>query len=312
MAFSHVGLLTSPFHDMITLETFTTVINQLLPEPHAGLLNGIIFGTKATLSKDLQQALIATGTLHIIALSGMNISILLSILELGLLRIVSRRLASLVAIVIIIGFIALVGPSPSVIRAAIMGSMTLLAIVFGRQIWSLFSWMLAVSIMLLLNPPWIGDLSFQLSALATLGIILFAHNSKIEERRLNIGVEDRRLMVDKTNLSSIFHLQPLCSMLNILYSFCRDDLRVTLSAQVFTLPLIFFQFHRISLISPLSNVLIGWLIPPIMILGFAVAIGGWIWLPLGQIAAWIVWVPLQYVVTTIMLTSRIPFANIAW
>ncbi len=145
---------------MITVTTFTSIINQVLQEPHAGLLAGILFGTKATLSKDFLDALTTTGTLHIIALSGMNISILSGLSITTLLRFVSRRVASLLTILIIIGFVWFVGVSPSVIRAAIMGCLTLLSIVLGRQTWTLFTYCITIGIMLLLKPDWIGTFPF--------------------------------------------------------------------------------------------------------------------------------------------------------
>mgnify|MGYP001607252737 CR=1 FL=1 len=266
----------------MTLETLTALVNSLIQEPQAGLLNGILFGVKATLSEDLKNALITTGTLHIIALSGMNISILVGFVNLFLLRFVRRPIANVATIFIIIGFIWFVGVSPSVIRAAIMAGITLLGVNFGRERWPLLAWILAVSIMLVLNPLWIGDLSFQLSVLATLGIILFGTS---------------------TESAGVFR-----SIVDLL----KDDLRVTLAAQVFTIPIIIFQFHRISLVSPLTNVLIGWLIGPITIIGFVLVAVGLIWMPLGIIVAWFAWVPLTFVIEIIRMTAKIPFASIGW
>jgi competence protein ComEC len=262
----------------MTLSTFVGIINSLLHEPQAGLLNGILFGVKATLDPQMKISLTNSGTLHIIALSGMNISILVTIVNLVLLRIVRRPIANMVTVAIIIGFIWFVGPSPSVIRAAIMGVISLTAVTLGRQNWPLLAWILAVVGMLLLNPLWIGDLSFQLSVMATLGIILFGNTKE--------------------------PVKP--SLLSLI----KDDLRVTLSAQLFTVPIIFFQFHRISLVSPLSNILIGWLMAPIMVLGFATVIAGLLWLPLGMIIGWAVWVPLTYVIWVINWTANLPFASI--
>ncbi|MBI5449487.1 ComEC/Rec2 family competence protein, partial [Candidatus Gottesmanbacteria bacterium] len=217
---------------MVTIATFTALINQLLPEPHAGLLAGILFGAKAALSKELVAGLTTTGTLHIVALSGMNITILAGLVNMTLLRFIKRRVASLVTIMLIVGFIFFVGPSPSIIRAGIMGAISLLAIVSGRQTWGLLSWMLAISTMILLNPSWITDLSFQLSALATLGMILFGG----------------KIASPEVPQDSLF----------LFWNIVEDNLRLTLSAQVFTIPLIFLHFHRISLISPITNLLIGW------------------------------------------------------
>ncbi len=280
-------------NSMFSVPDLTAIINQLLPEPHAGLLSGIVFGTKATLSKDLMDALITTGTLHIVALSGMNITIMANLMNLGLLHVINRRVASFVTILLIIGFVWFVGPSASIIRAAIMGIISLIAIIFGRQSWALLSWLLAVGTMLLLNPSWMVDLSFQLSILATLGIILFG--SKKESNK------------------SIPFPHPASHILrhtSLLWSILEPDLRITLAAQIFTIPLIFLAFYRISLISPLTNVLITWLLAPLTLLGWVVAVLGLIWLPLGQLVAWISWVPLQYLISIITLTSKIPLASI--
>src|SRR3972149_10147107 len=119
----------------MTVATLTGIMNQLLPEPHAGLLSGILFGTRATLVPELVTALIRSGTLHIVALSGMNITILTNVIGVMLLPFFKRWIASVLSILVIAGFIAFVGPSPSVIRAGIMGSISLIAIVFGRLHW---------------------------------------------------------------------------------------------------------------------------------------------------------------------------------
>lgn len=269
----------------MTVADFSAIIGQTLPEPHAGLLSGIVFGTKATLSKALMDSLIKTGTLHIVALSGMNITILASLINLTLLRVISRRIASLLTVLVIIGFVWFVGPAPSIIRAAIMGIIALLSVILGKPYWAIWSYVLAVTIMLVLNPLWIYDLSFQLSALATLGIILFGGKTT-EKKPLRIA--------------------------SVVRSSISDDLRLTLAAQVFTIPLILVTFHRLSLVSPLSNVLIGWTIAPLTVMGWLIATLGWMWLPLGQIIAWPSWVFLEYLIQVIAVTGSIPGASVGW
>jgi competence protein ComEC len=320
---------------MTVLSFCVAVINQTLSEPHAGLLSGILFGTKATLLSDFKNALITTGTLHIVALSGMNISILTALVNDTLLRCIKRPIANIVSIALIIGFIWLVGPSPSIIRAAIMGFLTLLAINMGRQIWPQLSWILAVSTMLLLNPLWIGDVSFQLSALATLGIILFGRksdsNSECAARIFPSDVLANSPIGLNTSSDHTSYAQQLSSSgwqllraldgslysrvtrgFMLFFSFIYDDLRITLAAQVFTIPLLLFQFHRISLVAPLTNILMGWLIAPITVIGFAQVIGGLVWLPLGQAIGWVSWVLLTFVIEAIKLTAKLPFASISF
>ena len=160
----------------MSIDVFTGLINGFIPEPNAGLLNGILFGAKATLDPALKNQLIETGTLYILTLYGVKISLLVTATGLLFRRFLPRPIANVASIVVIIGFIWLIGFTPGVLRAGIMATISLLAITFGRQKWPLLAWILAVTIMLLLHPPWFGDLSFQLSAMASLGIIVF--NSK--------------------------------------------------------------------------------------------------------------------------------------
>ena len=312
----------------MTVLDFVSVINSILPEPHAGLLNGILFGTKATLSPDLMDALVKTSTLHIIALSGMNITILTNLVSITLLRFISRRIASVLTIVTIIGFILFVGPSASVIRAGIMGSLALLAVVFGRQTWSLLFLILASGIMLIVHPAWITDIGFQLSVLATLGIILFGKklgSASVAQKNFDqlflsfprrresiLGVQDdENFLGTAVRLSSSKILSPFASLFVFIWSLIEDDLRVTLAAQVFTIPLILYHFHRVSLISPVTNILIGWIIQPVTIVGLAAAIIGYVFFPLGMLIGWVAWVPLQYMILVIQITSMLPFASLS-
>lgn len=319
----------------MNLATFTAIINQLLPEPHAGLLNGILFGTKATIPKEFMDALIGTSTLHIVALSGMNITILESIIADTLLPFIGRRWASALTILLIIGFIWFVGLSPSVIRAGIMGTLALIATIFGRQRWSLFFYAITCAVMLAINPSWIGNLSFQLSALATLGIILFGGKGAmvagpaarvlpsdvLTKTTSSLGTSSdhtnifRQLFKSRWQGLRALDGRPtprVTKVILFLYSLIADDLRVTLAAQSLTLPIMIFTFRRISFISPVTNILIGWIIQPITVLGFIVAILGWVWLPLGQVVAWFTWVLLQYMILIITWTAKLPFSSITW
>jgi competence protein ComEC len=260
---------------------FIDIISKVLPEPQAGLLNGILFGLRANLPKDFYQSLITTGTIHMIALSGQNISILTSIVA-KLTIPLGRKISSIISVLSISGFVIFVGLEPSIIRAAIMGSLSLFAIYFGRQNWSLLGLILAAGLMLIIHPAWIRDVSFQLSFLATLGIILVG-GAKYNKPK-SAGEE-------------------IIRELNV-------NLRTTLAAQLFTLPIILTRFGRISIIAPITNVLIGWTISPIMILGFILSLVGWLYLPLAMIVGWMVWVPLTFIIQIIEFTAKLPFAEI--
>ncbi len=267
----------------MTVSDVTGIIHELLPEPQSGLLAGMIFGIKSDLNEGLYEALIATGTLHIVALSGMNISILIAFTNALLLVVLNRPIANLVSCGIIIGFVGFVGPSPSIIRAAIMGFLSLLAVNVGRQYSVLLAWCITVIVMLAVQPALIADLSFQLSVMATLGIILFG--------------------------AAPTGVYPASVAQKIRHTI-EADLRVTLAAQAFTIPIILFAFGRISLVSPLSNLLIGWLIAPSMALGLVLVAVGSIVLPAAYPVAWIVWVPLSAIIWVIEFTGRLPFASV--
>jgi len=266
---------------MPTLSTFIDVINRVFHEPHAGLLAGIVFGTKSSISTELYDALVVTGTLHIAALSGMNITILTKLFFSTFILGLPRWISSILTIGVIVVFVFFVGPSPSVVRAAIMGSITLVAPLTGRISTALITWGITIANMLLFDVTILGNISFQLSALASLGMILFSKSIP------STATGGKKFV-----------------------AWVKEELTTTLSAQVFTIPLILLTFGRISLISPITNLLIGWTIPIITILGLCISMVGWIWLPLGQLLAWVTWVFLEWLIQAVIITSHIPLASI--
>ncbi len=239
---------------------FIPLINSYLSEPEASLLVGMLFGQTAGFSPSFYQALLKTGTIHVVALSGMNLTILINFIA----RIcypLGRRLASLVSIAAVVGFIFFVGPSPTIVRAGIMAGLSLLAVFFGRQANVFLSLFLAACLMVLFRPAIVKDLSFQLSFLSTLGILVLAGEPLAEKPASS------RLAGLTGNLKRI----------------SWENLRTTLAAQIATLPIIVFTFGRVSLISPLTNLLTGWVVNWVMILGLFVSLAGWLFYPLGQL-----------------------------
>lgn len=267
-----------------TTNLFSQKTNKLLPEPQTSLLNGILWGSKETMPSNFYEALRRTGTLHIIALSGMNITILVALI--GKLTLFwGRKKSILLTLLSIFVFIGFVGPSASVVRAGIMGSLTLIAIYFGRRDWSLLSLVLAAGIMLIFFANWLTDVGFQLSFLATLGIILFASKPESQKAR---GVMEGILKNTKENL------------------------RITLAAQIFTLPVMLITFKQLSLVAPVTNVLVLWIVQPIMILGFVLSLVSLVFSPLAYPLAWIIWLPLTYFIEVVKLTAKLPFASLSF
>ncbi len=261
------------------MNRIVTIIEQILSEPHSSLLKGILLGSKANFSPELYQALISTGTVHLIAASGQNISIVTRVVSDISLR-WGRRVSLAVTLASIMVYAILVGGDPPIIRASIMGSFSLLAVYFGRQNWSLLSLFWAGILMYIINPAWIATLSFQLSFLSTLGIILLAGTAYSKPKTFIEELKKELVL----------------------------NLKVTLAAQLFTLPILVTTFRELSLISPVTNLLVGWLIGPIFILGGLATIFGLLYLPAGQLAGWLLWPLLSFVIRVIELTARIPYA----
>lgn len=256
---------------------FTAVINSYLPEPHASLLNGIIFGTNLKAGYDFYERVKIVGLLHIVVLSGINITLLTVIIS-NFTRFLGKQLSLLITILTIILFIIFVGAKAPIVRAGFMGILTLVAILIGRKNLILYSLLLSLIFIAFFWPQWLKTISLQLSYGATLGIILFGQIKTPKER---------------TFLKLVKH------------SFWKE-FKPSLAAQIFTAPIIFFHFKQISLIAPFSNVLVAPVIPPLMVFGLITAVLGKINFYLGFIPAWICYLFLTYIIFIINTLSKIP------
>jgi competence protein ComEC len=247
----------------------------MLPEPHASLLAGLLLGTASGLPDDFAQALRASGTTHIVVVSGYNISLVAGALLALFTRF--RGFGVAAAIVMVWAFVALSGGAPPSVRAALMGTAALLAIRTGRGADALGALGLTSALMLALDPRLVLDLGFQLSVAATLGLIT---------------------------------LQPrVAGLFAWLHPALREPLSGTIAAQLATLPLLAATFHQLSLVAPLSNLLAAPAVPLATIAGgIAVAIAGL--LPvLSPILGALLLIPTSYLVAVIEATAGIPGAT---
>ncbi len=273
---------------MPTPAIFTNVINYYLPEPHASLLNGILFGIPLKTSKSFYEQLKMVGLLHIVVLSGMNITFL-SAITTNFTSFLGKQISLLLTILIIILFIFFVGVKAPIVRAGFMGILTSVAIITGRKNLALYTLFLSGLFIAIFWPKWLTTVSFQLSYAATLGIILFGGVKNLPWVKKSHLKKDRR---------KIF-------LRKLLYAFWKD-FKPSLAAQIFTAPIIFCYFKQVSLIAPLSNVLIAGLIPPLMVFGFLTAILGKINFYLGLFPAWICYLLLSYIVFVVETLAKIP------
>ena len=213
---------------------------SVLPRNEAGLLIGIVFGIRSSMEKELTDAFRSTGVLHVVAASGTNVTMVGEILLLSLIPFVKRRIAVLFTVAGIFFYALIAGLAPSILRAAIMASFAYGAVLFGRQNYSLLALLFAAFLMIIFQPNVIFDVGFQLSFMATIGILFI------------------KPFFDRVKFGQKF--------------FIFDDFSTTTSAQITTLPIMVFVFSTYSLIGLVVNPLVLWTIPILMILGGLAAV----------------------------------------
>ncbi len=260
---------------------------KIFQDPEASLFAGILFGVDTGLPKKLQDAFKNTGTAHIIAISGFNIAIIAGLFfSFFKWALKNERLGAVLAVLFVFLYAFLVGGDPAVMRAAIMGSLSLFARQVGRRNAGINTLAVVALVMALINPLTLWDVGFQLSFFATLGLILYAEPFSIITARL---IEK----LTKQENSAIV-------------SIINDNVILTLAAQVMTIPLMAYYFQRISLISFIANPFILPVQPAVMILGGLAVFISLPILPLGQLLAWVAWPFAGYTIRVVEFFDRIP------
>jgi competence protein ComEC len=266
-------------------------IARLFPEPSASLLTGILLGIETGIPDDVVEDFNATSTTHIIAISGFNIAIVAGAIGLFTKRFLGIYRSAVVSILAIAIYTVLVGVEAAVVRAAIMGSLALVAIIAGRQTFALASLAAAALLMTLWNPLLLWDVGFELSFAATLGLVLLVRPWEEGVRAL---------------LSRWVAEERAAALVRLL----SEPLFVTLAAQLAVWPITLYYFRRFSLVSPLTNFLIIPAQPAVMIVGGLAAILGALNPLLGQPVAWVAWLFLHYTIKVVELTAKLPLASI--
>jgi competence protein ComEC len=262
-------------------------VYRLFLDPEASLLAGILLGVDSGLPAQVEQAFNNTGTSHIIAISGFNIAVIAGVLAFLFGRALGPRRGALAALTGIVFYTLFVGADPAVVRAALMGAVTLLAIQVGRRQQGLNTLAFVAALMALGNPFVLWDVGFQLSLFATLGLILYGtpFMEAVE------GFLGRHLAASDARRVA---------------SFLGDVVLLTLAAQLTTLPIVAYHFRQVSLVSPLANAFILPVQPAVMVLGgLAVAIS-FAYFPLGQLLAWVAWPFTAYTIRVVEFFDSVP------
>lgn len=223
-----------------------TSLRIQLPKEYAALSGGVLLGDKQGLSQQVENDFRDTGVAHLLAVSGLHITMLGQFLLLLLLALrLPKRLAGALAALGVLCFMAVTGFTPSAVRAGVMSILFFLGLLLQRQTDPFNSLGAAVLVLTLPNPFAAGDVGLLLSFSATLGIILISGKMKIWlDGRIPVARRGRRL-----------------------FSAVNTTLATTCSAVLFTLPVILLTFRRVSLIAPVSNLLL--VLPAMGMLGCA-------------------------------------------
>lgn len=266
-----------------------SALQTSFPEDTLPFAQALLLGDTSKLDYETDSNFKVSGIRHVVAVSGLHVSILFALL--GAVTFRKKFLMAPVGLFLLLLFSALAGFSPSVNRACMMSGLLLLAMLFNREYDEATALAFSVLIMLLYNPLVIGDVSFQLSVASVSGIYLF---------RIPI----RNVLLDKLE-------KPLCSKLrNTMVHGFSTSVSITLSASVMTVPLCAYYFGMVSLVGIVTNLLALWLISGIFYGILAVCLLFWIWMPGAAYLAKVVSWPVRYVLWVAEIMADIPLAAI--
>ncbi|MBX3031833.1 MAG: DNA internalization-related competence protein ComEC/Rec2 [Chloroflexi bacterium] len=270
-------------------EAVDLAIARIVPEPMAGLASGILVGRRDRVSREVADSFTTTGLSHVVAISGWNICIVGAVVG-GLLAAtrLSRRERTVGIVLALVAFTFIAGGGASVVRASVMGGVALIARESGRPGTAAAALGIAVWLLLLGDPAMVTDIGFQLSVAATAGLL--AWGSRLAGRLAGPAPGRPRRWL-------------------------AESLGVSLAAQAATLPLILFHFGRLSLVSPLANLLVAPIVAPAMLAGFLALVAGLlvgVGVPalLGAPVALLGWLVLGAMIAISGTLGSVPFASV--
>ena len=260
-------------------EALAAPLRHLLPEPEGGIVRGIVLGERAAVDADLASAFARSGTSHLLAISGFNMTLVATAVALLARGRVPPAMTAALTVACVLAYSVLVGLAPSVARAAVMAVVASLGLAFGRRPATDNALALAVATMIGIDASAIGDVGFLLSATATGGLLYLG--------------------------------DPISRRLAFLPRAIREGLATTLAATLPTIPIIAAVFGRVSLVSPLANLLAVPLFPPLMLAGAATAGLGTVSFELAQLPALLAYA-LAFLLRLVVETSAgLPLASLA-
>ena len=274
-------------------EDLALVLSQTLGEPQSSLAQGIALGLRDNIPAPVNEDFTMSGASHILAVSGLNLSIVAGALIGAGTSIFGRRhyIYAWLGLVGIWVYAALTGLGPPVVRSAIMVSLYLLAEISGRQKDSPNALLIAAAAMSLINPFVLSSVSFQMSFAATAGLIFIT--PLMEKSHGDLDTSKR--------LSG-----PVRSLWN--------NIAVTIGAVAATIPLSIYYFGTFSPLSPITSLLLLPVVTPIIIIGLSSGVLGLLFPPIGYVLGLLNWPLLTYMLAVTRIMSDLPFSsfNMEW
>jgi competence protein ComEC len=269
-------------------------LTKVMSEPEASLAQGIILGIRYNISQSIKDDFSRTGTAHLLAISGLHLSIMAGILlSIGIWLFGRRRYLYIwLALGIIWLYALLTGMHSPVVRGAIMASLFLSAELLGRQRTAITSLAFAAAIMVGINPPILWDAAFQLSFLAMAGLIFIA------PPLMSLGRKAVNAIIGEEGVGRASA------------SIVTDSFSVTLAATIAVWPVVAHYFGIVSPVGPLATFLALPALPGIIVTGALAGLIGLVFLPIAQGIGWLAWLFSWYMLLVVNGFASLPISAI--
>ncbi len=267
-------------------QKFLSVLDKTFPADTRGFARALLLGDTEKLTYEQDIAFQVSGIRHVVAVSGLHVSILFALIYLLVGK--QKYLTALLGFPALFLFAAVAGFTPSIIRACVMQSLMILAMLVRREYDPPSALSFAVLVILFINPLAVASVSFQLSVGCIAGIFLFSGRIQRRFHKYTVG-------------SSI--KKRLCR-------FCLSSISITVGTMLVTTPLCAYYFGCVSLVSIFTNMLTLCVITFIFYGIMAATVLSFLFLPLGQWTGLVVSIPIRYVLFTAKAISKIPFAAV--
>lgn len=291
-----IHIVSSPavpkqYFPAVLRKSILSLLETMFPEDTREFAKALLVGETSGLSYEADTILKVSGIRHVVAVSGLHVSVLFALVYLMCGK--HRFFTAFIGLPVLLLFAAVAGFSPSILRACIMQALVIIALLFNKEYDPPTALAFAVLVILSCNPSAITSVSLQLSAGCMIGIFLFS--TPIQEYLL----QPKRLGKAKGK-----------SLKAGLTRWFAGSVSVTLGAMITTTPLCAAYFGMVSLGGVFTNLLTLWVISFVFYGLMAACVLGAVWLPLGSGVAWIISWPIRFVLKVATMISRVPVSAV--